>query len=101
MVPYIAMFMILLLFFFFSYSANLILDPRWETISRKIKFDLSSVINKILEILYSMKGHLESINYCRLLLSIIKNPWDHHYLPKLLYGSPCEEEGKIKIFKIQ
>lgn len=82
-------------FYFFSESALLVLHPDWEKIPKRIKVELSSIFKKMLDSLHFFKVHLESIKSCHFMLSIIQNPWDHHYLPNLLYGDPCEEEGMI------
>lgn len=86
------------MFFYSSESAILILDPEWDKIPKEITSDFTRVINKILHTLQEMKCHLETVKSCYFLLSIIEDPWNHHFLPKLLYGYPSQEEGNVMTF---
>lgn len=83
----------------FSESTALILDPAWESISDDIKCDLSAILRQILYKLHLMKNHVEAIHSCRFLLSVLKNPWNHHYLPKLLFENPTQEDGNVLKFE--
>jgi len=71
------------------------LDPNFENISENLKFDLSGILGKILCNFHLMKNHVDAIRSCRYLISIIKNPWDNHLLPKLLFGDASQEDGNI------
>jgi len=71
------------------------LDPKWENISKKYKYDLSTILGQILCNFHLTRNHVEAIRACHFLLSVLKSPWDHHYLSKLLFGDPSQEEGNV------
>lgn len=80
-------------YLFFSESALLILDSKWTDVEPQIKSDFSSILEQVLHFTQSMRCHLEAVKTCHFLLGIVKEPWSHHYLPKLLHGNPSQEEG--------
>jgi len=69
------------------------LDPRWEKIPDSWKNKLVDYTKKISLTLKNGKSHVDSYNISQFFLSLIKYPWSHHHIEKILYGNPTQEEG--------
>lgn len=82
-------------FLFCSNSAVLILDFAWKNVDENVKHDLTLVVKDIMYKLKLMKSYENAIKKCHLLLSLIKNPWSHHVLTKILKGIASRDEGNI------
>lgn len=75
------------------------MNPTWKCVDKTIKSDLINVLNSIMEMLKKMNSHIYSIKTCLFVISLIKNPWSHHYLPKILQGDASYDEGNILEYK--
>lgn len=73
----------------------LILDFAWRDVDENIKYGLTLVLKDIVIMLKLMNSHKNAIKTCHLLFSLIKNPWSHHVLPKILQGKASHSEGNI------
>jgi len=69
------------------------LDPRWEKISDVWKNKFVEYMRKISFTLKKGKSHVESYNISQFFITLIKCPWSHHHIDKILYGNPTQEEG--------
>jgi len=77
-------------------SALLFLNPGWAKITKKLKKSISSILAQILFALKHLtQKQPDAVNNCEFLLSLMKNPWGHHNLSKLLYGNPSQAEGNL------
>lgn len=74
-------------------STTLFLDAGWANVTKKLKKDISTVLGHILFALRRLsQKQPEAIRNCQFLISLMKNPWGHRNLPKLLYGNPSQTE---------
>lgn len=71
------------------------MDPAWKDTDENIKISLAGVLRNIVCMLKMMNSYKNAIKTCHLLLSLIKNPWSHNVLPKILNGNASREEGDI------
>lgn len=74
------------------------MDPGWKEFDDTTKNEFSLVLEEILKSLQIMESHPDAIRSCTFLLSIMKKPWSHNNLLKLLNGNPSLEEGWLNIW---
>lgn len=67
---------------FSSETASLILKPTWNELPLAIKNEFIETVTKIKLTMETTKCHSDAVKMSMCFLLIVKNPWDHAYIPK-------------------
>lgn len=81
------------LLFHSRHTLRLVLRADWRVVSKATKTHLSTTLTRIIADLKNGKRFFSILPQCRVLESVINDPWDHAVLKKIFQDETIEIDG--------